>query len=268
MAEGKVGFQAFQTCLQDLSNALNGIEQSLKTLTKESFKFSPSSSHSAEQGIPSSMVALNDQAQDSAMAYAERLQEMLEAVKSTDSPSISSAELQRALRTATYKAKLSRGMAQTLHDRDDSVALISSLQDIIQFIENEKLDQDASDGGAKESDEKGSNTYLKKLVSYIKSQIKEALNCNDLTVNVEEFKTNTDELQLNVNRANAALERNIEELDRIVSNLESLGKNTNQEEVMKKLSNVREPARKLEEACSLMYIRLSQSKANDINTTS
>lgn len=254
---GKVDFQAFQVCLQDLSNALNGINQSLKTLTKESFKFSPSSSHSAGQGIPSSMVLLNNQARDSAMAYVERLQQMLEAVKSADSPPTSSGKLKRALRQATYKAKLSRTMAQTLHDRDDSVALMHSLQDIIQFIENEKLK--GSDGGAKESEEKGGNTYVKKLVAYIKNEIREGLKTDDLTVDVNEFRKKTDEVQRNVNLANVALGNNIEQLDRIVSSLERLGKNTNQQEVMKQLYNVKEPAQQLEETCSAMYTRLSQS---------
>lgn len=259
MAERKADseFPDFQIYIQNLSDALYGINQSVTMLAKESFKFSPSGSKSASDNISSAMVLLDDQTRDSAMSYAKRLQEMLEALQSADRPPVLIKEVKRSLRLATYKAKLSRTMAQTLRNREDSKDLISSLKEILSIIEGmtELPKSDAIDA-SKVSQGSSESNYVKKIADYIKAEVKEALKCDDLTVNVEEFKKHTNEIQRNVNLANKALTNNIEQLNLIITHLEYLGKCEDEQIILKALSDAKGPLGGLKDVCNIMYTRL------------
>ena len=275
MAEAKLAFQTLLECIQDLSSALEGMDQDLKTLVKETFKFSPSSSKSISNiSVPTAIESLDHQTFDSVTDYTRRLQEMLEVLNIAGSPLTSGRKLYRAVRMANYKAKLCRRMVQHLHDRKDSVAIMDSLHCILQFIENEKPQKlESGPSGSvilkqvagKIAADPVSSKVIGKLVDYIQKEVNAALKTDDLNVDVKKFREKTKELQRNLESTNGALEKNIKQLDHVVDCLSDLCKivKTSEQEAVQQLSDLREPTRQLEEACTAMNAKLLKAIASN-----
>ena len=110
-----------------------------------------------------------------------------------------------------------------------------------------------------------SSKVIGKLVDYIQKEVNAALKTDDLNVDVNKFREKTKELQRNLESTNAALAKNIKQLDHVGKCLSGLCKivKTSEQEAVQQLLDLREPTRQLEEACTAMNAKLLKAIASN-----